>query len=75
MNANCIFFEKDCNLLLGDEKRKRSSNFLNEFCAGEEKTTCSSFRTSRGIYDDFLLKGEEEVDGTPYIRQEGWGNY
>lgn len=72
-HVNCSFFNKYCNVVIGSEavSAKRSSNFINEFCTGKEKTTCSSSRTSRGICQLFNLMGE--VDDNAYKRS-GWSD-
>jgi len=74
-HVNCSFFNNDCNLLIGTEAEgaKRSSNFINEFCAGKEKTTCSSSRTSRGICQLFDLMGELDDSESAYKRS-GWSD-
>ena len=77
-NATCEFFKNDCNVnktaseIHGNQTTIRNSKFLNEFCSGQTKTTCSSGRLSRGLC--FNEKSTSQmVDKTQYNR--GWENY
>ena len=76
-NSKCRFFVKDCNELLKPEEMKPNQTttnkptFLNEFCSGKSKTTCSSGRLSRGIcYDHGSL---EILISNDY--QRNWNDY
>ena len=76
-NTKCRFFVQDCNELLKPEEMKPNQTttnkptFLNEFCSGKSKTTCSSGRLSRGIcYDHGSL---EILISNDY--QRNWNDY
>jgi len=77
-NVNCSFFTMDCNYILtvkpNNSSDTRGSYFLNEFCSGSQKTTCSSSRTSRGICQDFY-HSTALASGSPYFRVSDWGYY
>ena len=77
-HVNCSFFNTDCNYILPEKPRNgsdtRGSYFLNEFCSGSQKTTCSSSRTSRGICQDFSYSTALPT-GSPYFRSSDWGPY
>ena len=69
-HQKCDFFLKDCNIVVNNGD-KPNITFLNEFCSGPTKTTCSSGRQSRGICDDFLFINQ--VSDAQYKRN--WDNY
>ena len=57
----CDFFTKDCNvkktseeILNPNQTTVRNSLFINEFCSGGSKSTCSPGRLSRGLCDNIL---------------------
>jgi hypothetical protein len=62
-NVGCDFFNKDCNEPLPPNEIEegqttlRKSLFLNEFCPGEEKSTCSPGRQSRGVCENYIISG------------------
>ena len=71
-NQKLLFFEKDCNDLLNqnitqNKTTKRSSSFINEFCAGTSKTTCSSGRISRGVCYNKIIN-TDLVNEMEYVR-------
>lgn len=77
-NTGCDFFTKDCNEPLKAEEIKPNQTttnkptFLNEFCSGKRKATCSSGRQSRGVcYDHGSV---ENLKSTTYY-QRNWDNY
>lgn len=76
-NVGCSFFTEDCNYNLvnkssSTQKTTKYSEFENEFCASNTKTTCSSGRLSRGICDNYYSYSMDEKYAA-YNR--GWDLY
>jgi len=67
-NQKCDFFKKDCNIV--ENNAKPTITFINEFCSGPTKTTCSSGRQSRGICDDF-----DFINSLSEEYKRNWDNY
>ena len=79
-NAGCDFFNKDCNVPLPPDMIEegqttiRKSLFLNEFCAGEEKSTCSPGRQSRGICENYIISSLLNLYGGDFYNRD-WNLY
>ena len=79
-HVGCDFFEKDCNEqlpkeLIGNKNTTRKPVFPNEFCSGQEKTTCSPGRQSRGVCDYYLVGLSVSLNYRDYIREDWTDNY
>ena len=80
-HVGCDFFDHDCNEQLtpaeiGNKNTTRKTSFLNEFCSGAQKTTCSPSRQSRGVCDYYsALETVQKNKNGEYIRTDWTDNY
>ena len=79
----CDFFIKDCNVKKSSEEitnpnqtTVRKSLFINEFCSGSTKSTCSPGRLSRGLCDNIIAAGLMRLNQYKRIDEEDyWSLY
>ena len=78
-NVGCSFFTGDCNSLIPEGEKTptqttdRFSLYINEFCSGFSKTTCSPGRQSRGLCENDILSNNM-IDNIEFTRTN-WKNY